>query len=136
MPHSAVYDNRGLAVAKILAIPSVNKHRVIRLAQCEYVDRKENVIDFDNSGTGKTHVALGLGLAVCQKGLSVGFTAVAALVHELIETIDERRFLNLHKRLGRLKLLLIDDLGFVPLSTSYLVDRSWESAPPPAFTAP
>ena len=65
---------------------------------------------------GKTHVALGLGLAACQRGLSVGFTTAASLVHELIEARDERRLLNLQKKLARLKLLIIDELGFVPLS--------------------
>ncbi|MDP7105360.1 MAG: ATP-binding protein, partial [SAR202 cluster bacterium] len=75
-----------------------------------------NVIAAGNSGTGKTHVALGLGLAACQKGLSVGFTTAAALVHELIEARDERRLLNMQKRLANLKLLIIDELGFVPLS--------------------
>ena len=69
-----------------------------------------------NSGTGKTHVALGLGLAACQRGLSVGFTTAASLVHELIEARDERRLLNLQKKLARLKLLIVDELGFVPLS--------------------
>ena len=45
------------------AIPSLNKMLVLDLARCEYVDRRENVIALGNSGTGKTHVALGLGLA-------------------------------------------------------------------------
>ena len=54
-----------------------------QLARCEYVERRENVIAMGNSGTGKTHIALGLGLAACQKGLTVGFTTAAALVHEL-----------------------------------------------------
>ena len=53
-----------------------------RLAVCEYVERRENVIAMGNSGTGKTHMALGLGLAACQRGLSVGFTTAAALVNE------------------------------------------------------
>ena len=44
------------------AIPSVNKALVMELARCEYVQRRENVIAVGNSGTGKTHVALGLGL--------------------------------------------------------------------------
>ena len=66
--------------------------------------------------TGKTHVALGLGLAACQRGLSVGFTTAASLVHELNEATDERRLLNLQKKLARIKLLIIDELGFVPLS--------------------
>ena len=51
-----------------------------------------------------------------QRGLSVGFTTAASLVHELIEARDERRLLNLQKKLARLKLLIIDELGFVPLS--------------------
>ena len=87
-----------------------------QLARCEYVDRRENVIAVGNRGTGKTHVALGLGLAACQRGLSVGFTTAASLIHELIEARDERRLLNLRKKLARLRLLIIDELGFVPLS--------------------
>ena len=98
------------------AIPSVNRQLVTQLARCEYIDRRENLIAIGNSGTGKTHVALGLGLAACQRGLTVGFTTAAALVHELIEATDERRLLNFQKRLSRLKLLIIDELGFVPLS--------------------
>jgi DNA replication protein DnaC len=99
-----------------LTIPSLNKVLVNELARSEYIDRKDNVIAVGNSGTGKTHIALGLGLAACQKGLSVGFTTAAALVHELIEARDERRLLNMQKRLANLKLLIIDELGFVPLS--------------------
>ena len=98
------------------AIPSVNKALVMELARCEYVQRRENVIAALNSGAGKTHVALGLGLAACQRGMSVGFTAAAALVHELMEARDERRLLNLQRQLSRLSLLIIDELGFVPLS--------------------
>ena len=107
---------KSLDTFDFLAIPSLNKPQVLELARCEYVERKENVIALGNSGTGKTHVALGLGLAACQRGLSVGFTTAAALVHELIEARDERRLLNMQKKLTRLKLLIIDELGFVPLS--------------------
>ena len=89
---------------------------VMELARCEYIQHRENVIAVGNSGTGKTHVALGLGLAACQRGMSVGFTTAAALVHELMEARDERRLLNLQRPLSRLNLLIIDELGFVPLS--------------------
>ncbi|PKB57288.1 MAG: AAA family ATPase [SAR202 cluster bacterium Casp-Chloro-G3] len=99
-----------------LAIPSLNQPLVLELARCEYVERRENIIALGNSGTGKTHVALGLGLAACQQGLSVGFTTASALVHELMEARDERRLLQVQKRLSALKLLIIDELGFVPLS--------------------
>jgi DNA replication protein DnaC len=100
------------------AIPSLNKLLVLELARCEYVERRENVIALGNSGTGKTHVALGLGLAACQKGLVVGFTTAAALVHELLEARDERRLLRLQKQLAAYRLLIIDELGYVPLSST------------------
>ena len=98
------------------AIPSLNKALVLELARCEYITRRENVIAVGNSGTGKTHIALGLGLAACQKGLSVGFTTAAALVHELIEARDDKRLLRLQRQLATYKLLTIDELGYVPLS--------------------
>ena len=109
---------KSLDTFDFLAIPSVNKQLVMELARCEYIEHRENVIAVGNSGTGKTHVALDLGLAACQKGMSVGFTTAAALVHELMEARDDRRLLNLQRQLARLRLLIIDELGFVPLSTT------------------
>jgi DNA replication protein DnaC len=98
------------------AIPSLNKMLVLELARCEYILRRENIIALGNSGTGKTHVALSLGLAACQKGFSVAFTTAAGLVHQLMEARDERRLLKLQRDLQAVKLLLIDELGYVPLS--------------------
>ena len=98
------------------AIPKLNKMQVLELARCNWIERRENVIALGPSGTGKTHVALGHGLAACQKGVSVRFTTAAALVNELIEARDERRLLRLQKQMGTVKLLIIDELGFVPLS--------------------
>ena len=98
------------------ALPSLNKALVLELARCEYLARRENVIALGNAGTGKTHIALGFGLAACQKGLAVGFTTAAALVHELIEARDEKRLLRLQRQLAACTLLIIDELGYVPLS--------------------
>jgi DNA replication protein DnaC len=97
-------------------IPSLNRVLVLELARCAYIDRGENIIALGPSGTGKSHIALGLGLAACQKGLAVGFTTAAAVVHELMEARDEKRLLRFQKQLARYKLLIIDELGFVPLS--------------------
>ena len=105
---------KSLDTFDFLDIPSVNKQLVMELARCEYIERRENIIAVGNSGTGKTHIALGLGVAACQKGMSVGFTTAAALAHELMEARDDRRLLNLQRQLARLKLLIIDELGFVP----------------------
>jgi DNA replication protein DnaC len=99
-----------------LALPSLNQTLVLELARSEYVRRRENVIAVGNSGSGKTHVALALGLAACQKGLSVGFTTAAGVVHELIEARDETRRLRRQRQLAGYKLLVIDERGYVPLS--------------------
>ncbi len=101
-----------------LALPSLNKALVLELARCEYIERKENVLALGNSGTGKTHIALGLGLTACQKGHAVRFTTAAALVRELIEAKDERRLLRYQQQLTGAQLLIVDELGFVPLSRS------------------
>lgn len=100
------------------AIPGLNKMLVLELARCEYILRRDNIIALGNSGTGKTHVALALGLAACQKGFTVTFTTAAALVSQLLEARDERRLLKLQRDLASAKLLIIDELGYVPLSST------------------
>lgn len=99
-----------------LAIPSLNKMLVLELARCEYVLRHENIVALGNSGTGKTHTALALGLAACQRGLSVAFTTATGLVHQLMEARDEKQLLKLQTQLQAGKLLIVDELGYVPLS--------------------
>jgi len=99
-----------------LAIPSLNKQLVLDLARCDYIDRRENVLALGNSGTGKTHIGLALGMAACQKGYRVRFATAAGLVHELLEARDEKRLLRTQKQLAAYQLLIIDELGFVPLS--------------------
>ena len=85
----------------------------MELARCGCIQRRENVIAV---GAGKPHVALDLGLAACQRVMPVGGSTAAALVHELMEARDERRLLNLRRQLSRRNLLIVDELGFVPLS--------------------
>jgi DNA replication protein DnaC len=99
------------------AIPSLDKGLVLELARCEYIARRENIVAVGNSGTGKTHLAIGLGLAACQKGLSVGFITASALMHELLEARDDRHLLRLKRRLAAYKVLIIDELAYAPLST-------------------
>ncbi len=98
------------------AIPSLNKMLTLELARCEYVARRENVIALGNSGTGKTHVALALGLAACQRGFSTLFLTAHALSSQLMEARDERRLLKLQAQLQNVKLLVVDELGYIPLS--------------------
>ena len=128
------------------ALPSLNKTLVLELARSEYVTRRENIIAVGNSGTGKTHIGLGLGLAACQKGLSVGFTTAAALVHELLEARDEKRLLRLQRQFPSVLPDLTDqhlkDLGIALGNRLKMLRAIRElsgavlASPRPAFTEP
>jgi DNA replication protein DnaC len=108
--------SKSLETYNFLDLPTLNKKLVVELARCEWIGRRDNVLALGNSGTGKTHIGLALGLAACQQGFRVRFTTAAALVHELIEARDEKRLLRYQKQLARQELLIVDELGFVPLS--------------------
>ena len=96
-------------------MPSVNKALVMELARCEYIERRENVIAAGNSGTVNTHVALAWAWPPASGH-------VGGLHHRrhpdprTDKARDERRLLNLQRLLSRLYLLIIDAVGFVPLS--------------------
>ena len=109
---------KSLDAFDFLVIPSVNKPLVMDLARGGFIDRNENIIAVGNSGTGKTHLALGLGLAACQRGYTVLFTSAAALVNTLVECRDQQRLLRFQKQLLKVDLLIVDELGFVPLCKS------------------
>lgn len=106
----------GLDSLDFLDIPALNKALVLELARAEYLDRKESVLRLGNSGAGKTHIALALGLAACQRGHRVCFLTAAAPVGELIEARDEKYLHRFQKQLAAYELLIIDGLGYVPLS--------------------
>jgi DNA replication protein DnaC len=108
---------RRIRAARFPAVKSIDTFDFTAiLARGEYILRRENIIALGNSGTGKTHVALALGLAACQKGFTVVFTTAAALVNQLMEARDEKRLLKMQRDLAAVKLLIIDELGYVPLS--------------------
>jgi DNA replication protein DnaC len=68
-----------------------------------------------DSGTGKTHLLIGLGLAACEQGRRVRYATTAQLVNELAEAADNRQLSRVVARYGRLDLLLLDELGYVQL---------------------
>ena len=68
-----------------------------------------------DSGTGKTHLLIGLALAACEQGRRVRYGTTAQLVNELAEAADQRQLSRVVGRYGRLDLLLLDELGYVQL---------------------
>jgi len=100
------------------AIPSLNKARVLELSRGEYIRAKENVIAIGNTGTGKTHLAISLGLLACQQGWKVRFYTAAGLINELGEAQTQQRLGRMQKQLASYELIILDEVGFIPFSPS------------------
>jgi DNA replication protein DnaC len=98
------------------AQPSLNRGLILELSRCEFIDRRESVILLGGPGTGKTHVAIGLAAAACQRGKRVRFFRVTELLTQLLEAREERLLGRLRSQLGRLELLVLDEFGYVPAS--------------------
>jgi DNA replication protein DnaC len=98
------------------ARPSINKPQMLELVKGEYLDRRENVLFVGPSGTGKSHLATALGMAACAQGRKVRFFRVTELITLLLEAKEERQLLRLRHQLGKLDLLILDELGYVPAS--------------------
>lgn len=101
---------------KFSAIPDLNKARVLHLAQGEYADRRENILLIGNNGTGKTHLAISLGICACRQGRRVRFVTAPALVNELTEARKEYRLSRVEAYYQRVEILILDELGFVPFA--------------------
>lgn len=101
-----------------MAIPGLNKPKVLALADGEFIKHKENVIMVGNAGVGKTHLAIALAFAACRKGYRVKFYTVAGLVNELVAAQHEYRLAKMEKQWLGPDLVIIDELGFVPFNKS------------------
>jgi len=97
-------------------LPSLNKPKVLELARGEWIDQHFNCCLIGNAGTGKTHLAIALGLAACRQGRRVRFFTAAALVTQLEEAQKEYRLDRLLGHLDKTDLLLVDELGYLSFS--------------------
>jgi DNA replication protein DnaC len=96
------------------AADGVNATQIHTLARGEWITAPENLILAGPIGTGKTHLALALGLEATKQKRRVLFVRAADLVRQLLEARDARELGRLQRRLLTLDLLIVDELGFVP----------------------
>lgn len=96
------------------SLAGVSRQKVAHLATGEFVEKAEDVIIAGPIGTGKTHLAIALGVEAARRRMRVSFVKAAELVRMLLEARDDRMLGQLQTRLRRVALLIIDELGFVP----------------------
>ena len=99
------------------ANPNINPATIHQLATGDWIRKGEPLCLIGDSGTGKSHLLIGLGTAAAEKGYRVKYTLATKLVNELVEAADDRKLSRLVTRYGRLDLLCLDELGYVQLDT-------------------
>lgn len=98
------------------AMPSLNKQQVLELTRCQWIEQHYNACLIGNAGTGKTHLATGLGLAACRQGKRVRFFTAASLANQLEEAKQQYQLEKLLKKLDKVDLLIVDELGYLSFS--------------------
>lgn len=96
--------------------PGFEARRVRQLADGKYLNKGENLVFIGKHGTGKTHAAQAFGVEACRQGHRVIFKTAASLVSQLTEACDQRRLRAMIRKLSNVKLLILDELGYVPFS--------------------
>jgi DNA replication protein DnaC len=96
------------------AADGIDAKQIAELGRCDWVKKAHNVLLVGPIGTGKTHLGIALGTEAAKLRLHVGFWRAADLVRSLVEARDKRELTRLERRLMRVDLLVLDELGFVP----------------------
>ena len=107
---------KGLEDYDFAAIKSVSKQKILELARGEWVRQHTNLCLLGQPGTGKTHLAIALGLAACREGIRTKFFTAAALVNQLETAQQQYGLERLLNRLDKLDLLIVDELGYLSFS--------------------
>jgi DNA replication protein DnaC len=96
-------------------LPDLPAATLTHLASGAWIAAGEPVVLLGDSGTGKTHLLIGLGTAAAEQGLRVRYVTTAALVNELVEAASEKQLSRVVNRYARLDLLCLDEVGYVHL---------------------
>lgn len=97
-------------------MPSLNRNRFLTLSKGDFIEKKENIIFLGNSGTGKSHLATGLGIEMVKNGYKVKFISAVELVEELLLANQEHKLGQMEKRWLKFDLIIVDELGYVPFT--------------------
>ncbi len=97
------------------SVPHLNKQKILELARCEFIAKKSNIVFLGPPGVGKTHLSIGIAREACRRGHRVRFFTAAGLVNIYLEAREERKLLRLEANIRRSDLILIDELGYIPL---------------------
>lgn len=114
--------------------PSLDRKQVRELAGMSFVERAHNIILLGPPGVGKTHIAIGLGVKAVEAGYSVLFLTLEQLMTRLVKSFNENRLERTLRQLSYPKVLIIDEIGYLPLSNTEaslffrLVARRYERA--------
>jgi len=98
--------------------PGLSKQKVLELSRGQWIDEKTNACFIGNAGTGKTHLSIAIGQAACRVGKRVRFCTAATLVNQLEEAQKQYRLERLLTTLGKVDLLIVDELGYLSFSRS------------------
>jgi DNA replication protein DnaC len=98
--------------------PGTGKQKILELARGGWIEQRKNCILVGTSGTGKTHLAIALGMAACRAGRRVKFFTAAALVNRLEEAQKQYALDRFLKQLDKTDLLICDELGYLSFSRS------------------
>ena len=92
----------------------LDRDEVLELFRCGFAEKQENVVLLGGVGTGKTHLAIALGLACCQREMRVRFMTAAEATNSLVEAKAQDRLSRKLEQLARFDVLVLDELGYVP----------------------
>jgi DNA replication protein DnaC len=107
---------RDLETFDFAAAPSVSKHDVLELATGRFLADREGVVLIGPSGTGKTHLGIGIGRAVIHAGYRCRFTTAGSAMHELLAAQADRSVARYMRGWARYDLVIVDEIGYIPFS--------------------